>query len=105
LNEAAKEVIWINNLLNELGFPQEHPPIVMEDNTSTIQASENPVQHSKLKHVDIKFHQNREFVQQKKITIFHVATNEQLADSLTKAVSAIEQQRSMQQLMNIPQRS
>jgi hypothetical protein len=103
LNDAAKESIWISNLLTELGFVQKNPPFIFEDNTSAIAASENPVQHGQLKHLDIKIHQNREFVTQKKIVLFSIRTNEQFADQLTKGQLPETHQNFLQHLITISQ--
>ena len=50
LHEAIKEAIWIKHILEELSLFNVNPVIIFEDNNSTINASYNPVEHSKLKH-------------------------------------------------------
>jgi hypothetical protein len=102
LNDAAKESIWISNLLAELGFVQNNAPIIFEDNTSAIAASENPVQHSQLKHLDMKVHQNREFVTEKKMVLFSIRTTEQFADQLTKGQPPLQHQYFLKHLINTP---
>jgi hypothetical protein len=56
------------------------PVIVYEDNTSTIRASENPVEHSKLNHLEINYHSIRDYVQSEDIIMQSVYSIEQLAD-------------------------
>jgi hypothetical protein len=85
LYEAVKEVIWIKHILEELNLFTISPVIVYEDNTSTIRASENPVEHSKLKHLEINYHSIRDYVQSKDIIMQSVYSIEQLADLLTKS--------------------
>jgi hypothetical protein len=84
LHDASKEVIWLTNILKELGYYQNTPAIMFEDNTNTIRLSENSVASSNLKHIDTIYHQIREFVQHGKIAILHIPTVQQLADLLTK---------------------
>jgi F0F1-type ATP synthase gamma subunit len=72
------------NILEELGYPHLSPMIIFEDNTSTIAATQNPVAHSKLKHLDTIYHQVRDFIQDGKITVTHIPTQFQIADLLTK---------------------
>ena len=84
LHEVSKEVIWLTNILKELGYHNGEPVIILEDNTNTIRLSENSVASSQLKHIDTVHHQIREFIQQGKIAVLHIPTLNQLADILTK---------------------
>ena len=58
------------------------------DNLSAINISKNPIQHSRTKHIDIRHHFIRDLVEDKVITLEHVATDLQLADIFTKALDA-----------------
>lgn len=50
--KATPEVVWLRNLLRELGFPQGNPTVIYNDSKSAIALSENPKYHSHSKHVD-----------------------------------------------------
>ena len=84
LYEAVKEVIWIKHILEELNLFKVNPVIIFEDNSSTIRASENPVEHSKLKHLDINIHSIRDYVQSHDITMHYINSADQMADILSK---------------------
>jgi len=91
LNHAAKEAIWIKNLLAELSLPVESseseessPVLIYEDNQSCIAAAENPKYHQRTKHIDIRYHFIRERIQSGEITIKYLNTEEMTADILTK---------------------
>lgn len=86
LYEASKEVIWLKNILNELGFDTPNPALIFEDNTSTIRAAYNPVEHSKLKHLDISYHAVRQFIELNKVAVISISTENQIADILTKSL-------------------
>ena len=58
------------------------------DNLSAINISKNPIQHSRTKHIDIRHHFIKDLVEDKVITLEHVATELQLADIFTKALDA-----------------
>lgn len=62
------------------------PPKVFIDNKSAISLSKNPVFHERSKHIDIWYHFIRECVEEGKIDIDYVQTNDQLADTLTKGL-------------------
>ena len=91
LYEAIKEVIWIKHILEELNLFNTKPVIIYEDNTSTIKASQNPVEHSKLKHLDINYHSIRDYVHSQEVIMQSINSNDQLADLLTKGQNATRQ--------------
>jgi hypothetical protein len=56
------------------------------DNQSAISLSKNPVLHDRSKHIDTKFHYIRKSVEEGRICLDYVSTQEQLADVLTKSL-------------------
>lgn len=58
------------------------------NNSSAIQISKNPVQHSRTKHIDIRHHFIRELVEEKTTFLEYVSIEDQLADILTKALNS-----------------
>ena len=49
--------------------------------------SKNPVLHSRVKHAAVDFHFVRHYVDIKKVRVVHVHGADQIADTLTKALS------------------
>ena len=86
--EAANEAIWLRRLLKDLGEPQQGPTIILEDNQSCIAMSENPVFHYRTKHIDIRYHVIRDYVEKELVLLVHIPTKQQLADILTKSLHA-----------------
>ena len=70
-------------MLSEYNISQE-TMILYCDNTSTINISKNPVQHSRTKHIDIRHHFILELVQTKEISLEHVRSSIQLANISSK---------------------
>ena len=56
------------------------------DNQSCIKLSENLVFHDRSKHIEIRYHFIRDYVQRGAVQLQHVCTVEQVADILTKAL-------------------
>jgi hypothetical protein len=54
------------------------------DNTSAISISKNPLMHSKMKHIPIKYHFIWEHVEKKNIRVDYVGTKEQGVDIFTR---------------------
>jgi hypothetical protein len=51
---------------------------------SAIRMTDNPVEHSRTKHIDIRHHFLRDHQQKGDIEVFHVSSENQLADIFTK---------------------
>ncbi|KAM0003914.1 putative RNA-directed DNA polymerase [Helianthus debilis subsp. tardiflorus] len=81
---AAAEISWVQNLLQELGIKHTHIPQLFCDNTGATYLCANPVYHSKMKHVALDYHFVREQVNAGKLQVMHISSKDQLADVLTK---------------------
>ena len=62
----------------------------MCDNQSCIKLSQNHVFHDRSKHIDIRCHFIRDYVQQRVVQLRYTPTGEQVVDILTKALSNIK---------------
>lgn len=60
---------------------------IMVDNKSAISLCKNPVLHDRSKHIDTRYHFIRDSVEEKRINVLHIRTEEQLADILTKSLA------------------
>ena len=85
LGDATKELLWLRQLLGEMGFPPTRPTVLLGDNEAANITTKNDVHHSRLKHIDIKHHFIREHVD-KEMVIRWVPSEMQQADMLTKAL-------------------
>ena len=70
----------------DYGITLYHIPIKC-DNTSAINLSKNPIQHSRTKHIDIRHHFLCDHIQNGDISLEFVDTNNQLADIFTKPLN------------------
>jgi hypothetical protein len=83
--EAGKEIIWFNEFLHEIGLSEDTIELRI-DNKSSIELAKNPVFHKRTKHIRLRYHKIREWVQEKEFKISHVTSGEMAADFLTKPV-------------------
>jgi hypothetical protein len=81
------ELLWIKNVMKDLGFKFEKPMDLYCDNTAAVEIAHNPVQHDRTKHVEVDRHFIKENLDRKVIRFPFIPSEEQLADVLTKAVS------------------
>lgn len=98
--EAARQAIWLQDLLSEvMGIPREKV-VIRIDNQSSIALTRNPVFHGRSKHIHTRYHFIRECVERGLIKVEHVPGNEQKADILTKALARIKY-REMRELIGV----
>lgn len=56
LSSAAQEVIFLRSLLTDLGYLRNGPSLIYGDNKGPIALAENPKNHGRAKHIDIRYH-------------------------------------------------
>jgi hypothetical protein len=78
--------MWLARLLAELKGEEDSAVTLKIDNQSAIALSKNPIFHDRIKHIDIRYHFIRECVELDRVRLQSIATTEQLADILTKAL-------------------
>ncbi len=85
LSFAAQELMWLRSFLNDLGYYQQKN-LLYEDNQGAIALSKNPDNHSRTKHIDVRYHYIRDLVEKKKIQVDYCPTTNMLADIMTKGL-------------------
>jgi len=86
---AACQGVWLSRLIGDLLETKEMPVKLLMDNMSAIALSKNPVHHDRSKHIDTKYHFIRECIEQGKVEVDHVRTEQQLADMFTKSLGRV----------------
>lgn len=100
---AACQGIWLKNLLAAVAGKDPGPVLLYVDNKSAINLAKNPVFHGRSKHIDIRYHFIRDCVERGDIKLEYVKTQEQRADTLTKALPIVkfEKMRSLLGVKNL----
>ena len=86
---AACQLIWLGQLLGSLYGKAAMAAKLLIDNQSTIQLCKNPVFHGRSKHIETRFDFIRESVENGKVAVRHVNTDDQLADIMTKPLGRV----------------
>jgi hypothetical protein len=109
MSDCSRELVWIKALATQLGalletplslhdshadaihqlaeiLPDRHGIILYGDNDGAMALAKNPVRHSRMKHIFVRYHFIRERVDAQDLTIMRIDTEYQLADFLTKPV-------------------
>ncbi|GJT50844.1 hypothetical protein Tco_0977001 [Tanacetum coccineum] len=87
MSACCGQVLWIQNQLLDYGYNFMNT-VINIDNNSTICIIENPVQHSKTKHIEIRHHFIRDCNAKKLIQMVKIHTDHNVADLLTKGFDA-----------------
>ncbi|KAJ3674034.1 hypothetical protein LUZ60_006026 [Juncus effusus] len=86
VGSCCAQILWLNQTLGDYGLNFRKVPILC-DNTSAIYIAKNPVQHSKTKHIEIRHHFIRDHIDKEDVEIFHIGTDDQVADIFTKPLA------------------
>ncbi|KAJ0794493.1 putative RNA-directed DNA polymerase [Helianthus annuus] len=95
---ATCELVWIVNVLSELGVSCKLPIQVFCDSSAAISIAANPVFHERTKHFEIDLYFLREKVSTGFIVTSKVDTENQLADIFTKGLSITQHSAFCEQL-------
>lgn len=81
---AVQEILWLRDLLHELKVIDDSPSILNMDNRGAVYLTRGAGDSNKTKHIDIRYHFIRSHVEQRRIKVQFVTTDEMTADILTK---------------------
>jgi hypothetical protein len=87
-SEMAIDVIYLRNLLENMGFPQAPDTPVYEDNTACIEWGNHVIGgRERAKHIDLRKHFAHETIQNRMMRLIKIDTSKQLADIFTKPLA------------------
>ncbi|GJR48591.1 retrovirus-related pol polyprotein from transposon TNT 1-94 [Tanacetum coccineum] len=85
LSGCCAQILWMRSQLTDYGFEFNKIPLYC-DNKSAIALCCNNVQHSRSKHIDVRYHFSKEQVENGMVELYFVRTEYQLVDIFTKAL-------------------
>ena len=84
-SEMAIDVLYLRNLLANMGFEQATDTPVYEDNAACFEWGNHVIGgRERAKHIDIRTHFAHETIQNRQMRLIKVETSSQLADIFTK---------------------
>ena len=87
---AIKHMVHISHFLTELSIPYSTLMTLFADNQGAQATARNPEYHSRLKHVAIAYHYQRELVEEGLIQLGHILTEDMAADGLIKPLPRVK---------------
>ncbi|GKE24719.1 hypothetical protein Tco_1436231 [Tanacetum coccineum] len=86
LSGCCDRILWMRSQLTDYGFAFNKIPMYC-NNKSAIDLCCNNAQHSRSKHIDVRYHFIKEQVKNDVVELYFVKTEYQLADIFTKALA------------------
>ncbi|XP_031266317.1 uncharacterized protein LOC116124719 [Pistacia vera] len=92
---TIRDVVWLTQLLTDLGFPLLLSIPLFCGNHSALHIASNPMFHEHTKHIDIDCHIVRTKLMEGLINTTHISTHEQPTDSIIEVVIVCCKQRNL----------
>ena len=92
LCSGTKEAIWLRRLVVNLEIGSElgdKPMLVLVDNQGAIDLAQNGSTNRRTKHIDVRYHFNRQAVSDELVELKYCPTEHMAADILTKALGRV----------------
>ncbi|GKE30521.1 hypothetical protein Tco_1445905 [Tanacetum coccineum] len=87
LSGCCAQILWMRSLLTDYGFAFNKIPLYCANKSAIALCCKN-VQHSRSKHIDIRYHFIKEQVENDVVELYFVNIEYQLADIFTKALAS-----------------
>jgi hypothetical protein len=84
--QCCAQLLCMRQTLWDFGYNLSKVPLLC-DNESAIRLADSPIEHSRTNHIDIWHHFLRDHQQRGDIDIYHISTENQLADIFTKTLN------------------
>ena len=102
VSTLSGSVLFLRTLLADIGFPQDKPTKIYEDNKSCIHMLYGTGNHQRTKHINGKYHFSKQQIKQKTIKFKYKPTDKMIADILTKgSIPASQFEKLRSKLLNM----
>ena len=95
---AAKEVIWLRSFISKLTGGDAKPLTISCDNQGAIALAKDNKFHARTKHIDLCYLFIREAVEDGRINMKYIPTDDNVSDVFTKALPRLKFQRMVELL-------
>ena len=85
--EGMKDLLFIEMCLNYIKIKVDLPMVVLINNIGAIEMLDSKTGQCKTKHIDTRFHWIKQYVDENKVKVSYVKSENNVADILTKTYS------------------
>ena len=89
LASLVVEITWLQSLLLDIKITLPIPPDIWCDNLSIVMLVAYPILHARTRHIELDLYFIKKKVLQRKVSVQHVPSTDQVADVLMKVISSI----------------
>ena len=84
VSEVCTEILFIKQVLEFLGVKIAYPIVVNVDNIGAIYLAKNETMGQRTKHIDVRHHFVREYIEDGIVKIVFIRSEDNMADPFTK---------------------
>jgi hypothetical protein len=70
LSDCSRQCVWLSYIFKECHLPSVLPVPIIGDNQGSIFIAQNPITEGRNKHIDLRYHIIRRYIDEKKIEVF-----------------------------------
>ncbi len=85
--EAGKQILYLRSILSELGLPQSHATVLLEDNQGALLMANAQKPTKRTRHMDIKHFALQDWVDRDLLLLKRIATESNYSDAMTKPLA------------------
>ena len=82
--DAAKNILYVRSILNDIGIPQHQASTLFEDNQGALLMATAGQPTKRTRHMDIKYFALQNWIDRDLIALKHIATHDNESDAMTK---------------------
>jgi hypothetical protein len=86
ISQASTQALWLQQFFSELCLTSNDPTTIASDNLAALTLTTESQYHARSKHIDIRHHFVCDAINNGKIRMVYVPTQDNLADAFTKAL-------------------
>ncbi len=83
---ATKEALWLRRFLNEVAYTHKNATFILNNSQGSLDLLKNPMQHLRIKHINIQFHFVREHASSNEGLFDYYSSKEMATNILTKLI-------------------
>ena len=85
LCEATQEALYLKQVISDMNVQVDVQPVqIYGDNQGSLSLTQHAGKHNRTKHIDVRYHFIRDYVNRNIVAVQHVPTDDNVADALTK---------------------
>src|SRR5690606_32607659 len=99
INELAKVIVFVQEFLKSIEIEVEQPSILKTDNKTSIVFGKTTKLFDRTKHIGIKYRAIKDYIQEGRIRIEYINTDDMIADIMTKPLSRVKFEKHQAELL------